>query len=114
MKKKISPKRSQVKKTSPKRSQVKKTSPKRSQVKKTSVKKTSPKTKVQKIIFSKNKWTYLQSKNWLKKHNYDWDYLWYTDNNWHYELYQSKKGKKYRTINFSKEGDIKAVLEILP
>jgi hypothetical protein len=109
-------KRSYNRKSSPRRrSEKKKSSPRRktSPRRRSNKKKSSPRTKVQTIIFDKNIWTKIQSSNWLKKHNYEWLYLWYTDNYWHYELYEAKRGKKYRTINFSKDGDIKAVIEIL-
>lgn len=71
-----------------------------------------PSTRIQAIIFKKNKFTIPQAKRWLKTHDYK-KYIKYdiTENYYRFRLIEPKKKGIYRIIDFG--DDIKAVLEII-
>ena len=69
-------------------------------------------TKLQAILFKKNKFTTNQAKTWLKKHNYKQiKPVDVTKNYRRFRLTVPKKNKMYRIISFNEH--IKAVIEIL-
>jgi arsenate reductase-like glutaredoxin family protein len=64
-------------------------------------------------MFNRNIWTTREAKKWLKDHNYKHDIIEYTENYIRFRQIPSKSNKKYRTINFGKLGDIKAIIQII-
>ena len=108
----VTPIKKTLKKSAPKRSTKKSASPrKRSTKKSASPRKRS--TRIQSIIFKRDKWTEKTAKKWLKDHNYKNTKIDYNENYLRFRQIATKKNKQYRTINFGKYGDIKAIIEII-
>jgi len=69
-------------------------------------------TKIQAILFKKDKFTADKARKFLKKHNYKpIKRVHKTDNYLRYRIRRPKKGTMYRLIDFG--NDIKAVIEII-
>jgi len=69
-------------------------------------------TKIQAILFEKDKFTADKARKFLKKHKYrPIKRVHKTENYLRYRLVKPKKGAMYRMINFG--DDIKAVIEIV-
>lgn len=70
-------------------------------------------TQIQSLLFDKSKWTKLKAKEWAKRHGFKYGNVDVTDR--YFRLRQfDPQGEKYRTITFSDDKGIKAIIEINP
>lgn len=66
---------------------------------------------VQSVLFSKKHYTQAEAKAWLIKHKYKHNKFDVTANEIRARQKTPDKKKKFRTINFGRSGNIKAIIE---